>query len=497
MNLGGSISFLIFNIIVYALSFYFIIKKRSSYAISARSPALLILNNVGGFLMASIYITYEMVEGLSDSNPSVQENFRTFCFIIPNNYIITHMLFMLSFILRCHRIIACLKLNIDERTEVERFYKQKYMYEEKFYLKILAGSIIVLILANLFINLKTEQFLIIPYHFKRCMDPGYDAEFFISIIWIVINFIEHIVIITYTYIIWTHDLKLYMKFELCSFLVLWILYPNILRLSDLTFNTDLYKESHWTSYVCCGFLYICLIINGYFPIYLAYKKEKNNEGIFYHFNTKLIDNLYLFLSNEECLAAFYEYIELQTNKEEILYFLHLYTDIIIYNTKFVTEPNYEEVLDCSKNIYNKYFNINSVHSINMTQVNYEHSRHNSNSPDYRFFNDRDLLTEKLNNEINNGCDESHFVTMNNMAVCSSEYIENEILNKIKSNCQILNRGECNVEMFNEALTSSYIFLSKIFIGFRKSEEYKILIDILNLKSYIQCKMTKIGLIAEL
>jgi hypothetical protein len=75
------------------------------------------------------------------------------------------------------------------------------------------------------------------------------------------------------------------------------------------------------------------------------------------------------------------------------------------------------------------------------------------------------------------------------------YISQDVVNKVRNNCnQYLNREEITYEMFDEALCYTYEKLEKLFRKYRKSEEYQILIDNLNLNSYIQCKMCNTGLI---
>ena len=49
-------------------------------------------------------------------------------------------------------------------------------------------------------------------------------------------------------------------------------------------------------------------------------------------------------------------------------------------------------------------------------------------------------------------------------------------------------------MFDDALCYTYEKLEKMFRQYNKTEEYQILIDNLNLNSYIQCKMCNTGLI---
>lgn len=432
MGLAAFIILFLLNFAVYTALLVLIFIKRKHTAIATRSPILLTINNLGGLVMSSIFIMYEMVEEAWENNASMTGKYKTFCIIFPNNYIVFHLMFMMSFVLRCHRIIECVNINRDERSEIDQFYKKRHLFKEKHYLKILVATIILLFLVNLLVSLVIPQYLIVPYHFKKCMTENTNAGFFVSIMWLIVNFIEHIILISYTYMIWIHKLKMLIKFELISFLVVWFIYPNFLRLSDLIFDVDEGSEAHWTSYVCCGFLYICLLINGYLPAFLAYYQESD---INYHFNPKLADNFYLFLSTENCFYAFYDYLESLPNKEEALYYLNMYTDIMKFQHIAYIENDLDKVIQTAKRIYNLYF------------------------------------------------------------ASPRPGIDNQIINKIKSSCQLLDREECYIDMYDEALSYCYSFLIEHFHRYKRNEDYRLLIDNLNLHSYIRCKLSNTGLLS--
>ena len=80
--------------------------------------------------------------------------------------------------------------------------------------------------------------------------------------------------------------------------------------------------------------------------------------------------------------------------------------------------------------------------------------------------------------------------------CNNYYLDNDVVNNVKSNCQMLNKEECTYDMFDDALVVAYEQLQGTFKKYKRSEEYQILIDNLNLNSYIQCKMCNTGLISK-
>ena len=59
---------------------------------------------------------------------------------------------------------------------------------------------------------------------------------------------------------------------------------------------------------------------------------------------------------------------------------------------------------------------------------------------------------------------------------------------------MLNTGDCSYEMFDDALMNVYENIQELFKKYKVSDEYQILIDNLNLNSYIKCKMSNTGLV---
>jgi len=273
------------------------------------------------------------------------------------------------------------------------------------------------------------------------------------------------ILVTYAYFLSVNPIKQLIKLELNIFFGIWIIFPNFLRFSQFYIqkkDSDSIDNSHWTSYICIFFLYLCLIVNGYVPIISSYLEEKKLN---YHFIPKLANNLYLFLSNEVCFYSFYEYI-LSIENDNIenysinsrspieqnnfaanlsdkgIFFMNLYTDIMKFKLSYSLEPDDNEVLANARKVYEYFSNTSSENQRNKLERNFEV----------------------------------------------------DILNKIKSKCLILNQKKFDYELFDDALAITYKNLYEIFLIYKRSEEFQILIDNLMLNSYIHCKMYNTGLI---
>ena len=109
---------LVFTILIYSVSLVLTLKYKSNPVFSIRSPLLLLLNNLGGFLMAITYISYN----LFDINTKYQSIMNIYCNIFANNYFIFHFLFFFSFALRLHRLIQTWEINYQSSDETNKKY---------------------------------------------------------------------------------------------------------------------------------------------------------------------------------------------------------------------------------------------------------------------------------------------------------------------------------------------------------------------------------------
>ena len=69
-----------------------------------------------------------------------------------------------------------------------------------------------------------------------------------------------------------------------------------------------------------------------------------------------------------------------------------------------------------------------------------------------------------------------------------------VLEKVKKDCQGLENNSFNENMFDEALKYCFNELEKIFNNFKKSNTFKELYKEYFLTTYIQCRMCNVGLI---
>ena len=157
-------------------------------------------------------------------------------------------------------------------------------------------------------------------------------------------------------------------------------------------------------------------------------------NISYNFTPKLINNLYLFLTNEECYKSFNQYLILKGNNGN--FYLKLYTHIMKYKLDLALNINNNQGFNEANIIFNTYFN----------------------SENY------------------------------------SEQIPHEILLKVRDKCQVLRTHSFNSNIFDDGLQYAFNELNKNFAEFRNSKEFKDLVEEINLYSFIQCKMCNIGLI---
>ena len=409
---------LIINIILYGACCMLIIKKSSFTCISIRSPKLLLLNNIGNLFMSIIVI----ITNFFDENYKKKK-------IVSIFYYLTNFLIMIPFCLRFQRIAKCCEIEKDERSDLQQLYKKRYLYEEGFYLKltiiIMAILTLILILSDAIIKFDdsfTANFL---------FNGNGDKKTVKSILWLVINFIEHIILLTYTYKICVNQLKQKLRFEIISFSIIWFLYSNIayaLEKASRDNNENYDNTIIVTTLIVC---YLFLILNGILPILISFS-YKYSTG--YHFTPKLMNNLYLFLSNERCYKEFSNYLDSSPSNGST--YLKIYIQIMNYKLGFKLQVDNETGFQEACNIRDAYF-----------------------------------IDDKMN-----------------------EILSKDVVDKVKKECEGINNNHFTEGMFDEALLYSFNELGKLFNEFRKTDKFKELYEEFYMTSYIQCKMVNIGLI---
>ena len=376
------------NTIIYGFICIMILKKKEFTPISIRSSILLLSNNFLSFLATTSIIFH--------NDNDLNEYYNTFFLL----FFIFQSSMMVSFFLRSQKVIECCRIRLDEKNDVQRFYKKRYLFQEPFYVKILFISMIGLSL------IWTLIIKILKY------DRDYIFTIFI--------FIELLILVTYSYKILKSYVGEAIHLEIILFLFSWFISWNLGSFFSNNIILILFVS-----------MYSSLIINGFIPLYMI---KKNQKSFAFKYNSKLMNNLYLFLLNEETYHVFLKYIK-TFNKKEISY-LVIYTEIMKYKYDFDLEEDNETLINEAQNIFNTYF---------------------SNETYKDKFSDNVLSTirERGNNLI-------------------------EVENK--------------KDMFDEVLIVCYEELLRIFEEFKKSTHFQILGDKIHFNDYIHCKMSNIGMI---
>jgi hypothetical protein len=397
---------LVVNFLIYGICCFMILKRKQFTIISVRSPTLFLITILANFFMSLVLILSKII-GLNF--------FSSFYFLF-------RMVMIVSMLLRYERIIICCGIYKNDAVDLQLFYTKRYMYLEKFYIRILVFIFAIFLLITI-IN------IIIGTGFCEAFLTTDNNEIKISklYIWVIWSFLEQMVIATYLFR--TYDIispKQFVKFELYSFLIIWFVYNNFVLMFTFIRNE---VDDIALIIISLGVLYISLILSGYLPVIMSYT---SNTLVTYHFTFKLMNNLYLFLTNETCYKSFNNY--LISKKDNGSYLLKLYTHIMKYKLDFVLNVSDEQHYSSAVVLNNTFF-------------------------------------EKDNN-----------------------IIDLVVFNKVKNECKILNNNRFDKNQFDVALQYCFDELNKRFNEFKKSREYSELFAKITLTSYIRCKMCNVGLI---
>ena len=376
------------NTIIYGFICIMILKKKEFTPISIRSSILLLSNNFLSFLATTSIIFH--------NDNDLNEYYNTFFLL----FFIFQSSMMVSFFLRSQKVIECCRIRLDEKNDVQRFYKKRYLFQEPFYVKILFISMILLsLIYTLIIKLL-----------------NYDRNYIFTIF----IFIELLILVTYSYKILKSYVGEAIHLEIILFLFSWFISWNLGSFFSNNLILILFVS-----------MYSSLIINGFIPLYMI---KKNQKSFAFKYNSKLMNNLYLFLLNEETYHVFLKYIK-TFNKKEISY-LVIYTEIMKYKYDFDLEEDNETLINEAQNIFNTYFS-------------------------------NETYKDKFSDNV---------------------------LSTIRERGNNLNQVENKKDMFDEVLIVCYEELLRIFEEFKKTTHFQILGDKIHFNDYIHCKMSNIGMI---
>ena len=405
------------NFFLYGVCCLLIIKRKSFSTISIRSPTLLLSTIIGNFLMGLVIILFKITG---------QNFFSSF-------YYLFRAVMIVSLFLRFERIILCCGINKNDEIDMKYFYKKRYLYIEKFYVKILMILFTIFLLVTIIIRAFKKEYLEVFY---TNTDVQLDE---VKIwIWIIWNFLEQILMITYLYRIYNIiSPKQFIKFELYSFLIVWFVYSNFSFIFAIYNRDNTINSNNAFVMVSLAVLYISLILNGYLPLTMSFFSK---TLVTYHFTAKLMNNLYLFLTDQTCYESFNDYLisKRQENENDNgPFLLKLYTHIMKFKLYFVL------------NATNRELGLSEANKLYRT-----------------FFEDE----------------------------TNSKLIDQVIVLKVKNECKDLQNNVLSKNIFDDALQYVFNELNKRFNDYKNSREYKELQAKISLASYIKCKMSNTGLI---
>ena len=419
------------NFLIYGATCVMIIKRKIYTTISMRSPVLLLMIIIGNFFINQIIILFKLFA------------INT----ISAFYYFFRLMVTISLILRYERILKCYNIyKNNEREDEQLFSKKRYLYLEKYYFKILALCLVIIAIPMIilyFVNKENVEVFFrfnLIYNFSNKLIDSINITYKMNlIVWICWNFVEQAVLIFYIYQTLSKYIIEKLKFELIFSFVSWFIYELICSIFNLYAKEEsLNKESNSNLFLIILSLivnYCLLFVNGIIPIIISYNFR---TSISYHFNPKLLGNLYLFLINEQCYDTFYDYLK-KNNIKNGLFYLQLYTYIMKYKLNFAMNAvSQKEALNDLNDIYNTYFS-NDNYIGNLLDTN---------------------IVLKIRKEY--------------------EGLENRIL----------------PEIFDQALQYVYVQLGKIFDEFHNKNEYCELYNKIKEYSYIHCKMCNTGLINQ-
>lgn len=405
----------IITFIVYVLTIFLILKRKRFTALSIRSPLLLITNNISGCLCAII----TMIELTENQNDNKLINF------VSSLYWLFQFLFVLSVILRCQRISTCLKMN-SSILQDEKDSGDKKKLKEKYFFRILAFAslIFLVIFVLLYIILSDNPFTMNQFFLQG---KGLEYKPLKSNFYIIVTGIENLVLIYYAYKIFTFDMQEKLKFEVLATEICLFVYSFILGLDNS--GIIVLKKDPFVI-ISLVIFYICLILNGIFPVVLTYIKGLE---VSYVFNPQLMNDLFLFLSNEQCYGVFYEYIG---NNERNKFYLKIYTHIMSFRMEFLDEDGENDKVELANNI-----------------------------------------KRELQSQINNVEEDLH-----------------SIITEVNENYKEINENNCTIEMFDNVLKNVFIRLTDLFNGFKKETTYQSVGEALRIDAHMYSKMCNSGLV---
>lgn len=405
---------LIFVLLSYLIVVFLILKNMKLSAISIRSPFLLIFNIFLLFLMNLYFLIEKEYKLIPVSNSFYF--IQTFIFIV--------------FILRHFRIFQCINVN-SISDDKQYFENNKNKYREKYYFKVLL--VILVVISGILITVHLVfKFDIMTIYLNNTIDSTKIPT--LTKLWMIVNSIEMFILITGWYFMFKqNNISYFIRGEIILFTITWGLINYTVSIYQLQYN-DTTLDSVFVFWSLSCLYYIILIIIGVIPLILTKNSSMNFS---YYFTSGLVNNFYLFLSNELCYKAFLTYI--QASEKDVFY-LKLYTHIMKYRLEFMVDQNNTKLPQSFNELMTLYFNESNTETLS-----------------------------NIDNELVSIADK---IRKNNMNIAT----------------------QCNPELLDDALKHVYKKLLVLYNEFKKTIDFGNLLDDLKINAYIQCKLCNVGLL---
>ena len=255
------------NFLIYGGTCIMIIKRKLFTTISMRSPVLLLMTIVGNFFINQIIILFQLF------------SINT----ISAFYYFFRVMVTVSLVLRYERILKCYNIyKNNEKEDEQLFSKKRYLYQEKYYFKILALCLILIAIPMIILyfvdkeNVEVFFRFNLIYNFTNLIPTSINIRYEMNlIIWICWNFLEQAILIFYIYRTLSKCILEKLKFELIFSFVVWFIYAFICSAFNLyEKDNSLIKESYTNLFLIILSLivnYCLLFVNGILPIIISYK----------------------------------------------------------------------------------------------------------------------------------------------------------------------------------------------------------------------------------
>ena len=256
---------------------FFVIKYKSTKAISMRSPVLLVFNILGLILMNIIFFTYEILKFV--------KNLDVFCNMIVNHYFEFHLMVKIPYYLKLHRIYSILKYEKFNKEHPELREITQKNFSEVNYIKLYFLLIIISFITRIILIITLEDFqseIMNPFHFIHCIsDISKKNEASNCIFWIFVDFLDQAILLYFCSLLFSSQnfSQYFLKLELILYTVIWIAYPMTCRISQFETSKDFHKTNFYNtmvSFLCIMFVNMTVIVVLYTPLLSIYLQMRSS-----------------------------------------------------------------------------------------------------------------------------------------------------------------------------------------------------------------------------